>query len=84
MTCQNLWLWISDHPPTETGWYATTHCWDPYEGIFPGAHFWNAEWISEGHPIGQRSPMAFTSKAEALEWAYQHDPEGSSSLIRGH
>jgi hypothetical protein len=69
-------IWIpNDDDPTKVGWYAVTRCWDLEEGIFPDAHFWDGRTWDPNYPIGERSPMAFDSKKEALDWGYEHDPE---------
>lgn len=80
------WLWIRNHPPTESGWYATTHCFDPEEGIFPGAYFWDGvSWIFDDLvwgtlPLLNRSSVTFPSKSAAEKWAYEHDPEGPTQM----
>jgi hypothetical protein len=68
------WTEISpqDHPPL-SGWYAVLRCWEPEEGVFPDAVHWPSDdwdvWIV------RRSPKPFASHGDALDWAYENDPE---------
>ena len=64
--------WDYDNDPTEDGWYAVLVCYDPQEGIFPMAAYWNGRWekkcvIAIGHRCN--------TEAEAERLAYDHDPE---------
>lgn len=73
------WLAVSEHPPTVVGWYATTNCWDPEEGIFPDANYWTgSNWASDA-PVSQRSDMTFDGPDDARAWAYAHDAEDEPS-----
>lgn len=56
------------------GWYATLHCWDECEGMFPGANYWDGEnWRSTLPICGHAGP--FETSKDAAAWAYAHDPE---------
>lgn len=61
--------------PLGPGWYATCHCWDPAEGVFPGAHYWDGKQWDEDLPFDAFSSVAFATRVEAEEWAHDHDPE---------
>lgn len=62
--------------PTEVGWYATIQTWDPMEGMFPGAHYWDSkEWLDKGRASISYWPIVFASKEEAEKYARDHDPE---------
>lgn len=69
--------------PAKIGWYATLHTWDPLEGLFPGAHYWDGKlWRTElgGVLSGTRAsvsywPIVFESREEAEVYADEHDPE---------
>lgn len=66
-------LWEQDNKG-EPGWYATVHCWDIQEGMFPRANLWNGEkWDWDGPIIAHAGP--FETKEAAQEWANKHDPE---------
>lgn len=67
--------WTSDNP-TERGWYATVHCWDPNEGMFPGAHYWDGEqWQPRTSASIQHWRKIFETEQEAKDYAWEHDPE---------
>ena len=60
------------------GWYATVHCWEPEEGMFPGAHRWDGKkWEWDGPIVAHAGP--FATKEEAKAWADAHDPEAAPS-----
>ena len=65
--------------PTEPGWYATLHCWDANEGVFPGATQWTGSaWETENRHaavVGYAGP--FPSQEEASAWADVNDPDNS-------
>lgn len=66
------WAWDSE--PASSGWYATTHCWDVHEGMFPGANEWDGEkWLSGLPIIGYAGP--FENKETAEAWAWANDVE---------
>lgn len=68
-------VWTSDDP-VEPGWYATIHCWDPDEGMFPGAHYWNGEhWQPQTSASIQHWRKVFETELEASDYAWEHDPE---------
>lgn len=68
-----------DGTPSEPGFYATFECWDPEEGIFPGAHYWTGKiWIGrlfKTNSIGYLVTPPFGSPEEAEEYARANDPE---------
>lgn len=65
-----------DESPTEIGWYATLHTWDPMEGFFPDAHYWDGkEWLDRGRASISYWPTVFPSKEEAKNYADEHDPD---------
>lgn len=67
--------WIEDSPPSDApGWYAALRCFDPLEGFFPIAAYWDGEAWSEpavSHHIGLVQRDATAAKALAEE----NDPE---------
>lgn len=66
---------LSDRPG-QIGWYATLLCWDPLEGMFPAAHYWNgAKWEPETNAGIQYWPIIFESKQEAKNYADENDPD---------
>ena len=66
--------WLEDDP-TEIGWYAVVYCFDPHEGMFPTANYWDGTaWRHRG-PIILRSPNTFPDMTTASDWARAHDPE---------
>lgn len=68
------WIFVSDRPPTVDGWYAVTICYDPHEGLFPGAAY-----ATGGEFKQQKAVLAyfgpFDTKDEAHKAAYEHDME---------
>lgn len=67
---------IDSGPLERQGWYATLHSWDPNEGIFPGAHYWDgARWQPETTAALQYWPTVFETEEEACAYAYEHDPD---------
>jgi hypothetical protein len=72
---QAVWIDVRDAPATAAGWYATVSCWDPHEGLFPGAHYWNGRQWAHGPAIVRRSPHPFETEASATQYARDHDPE---------
>ena len=81
MTHPTDWCW--DPMPAVDGWFAVVRCWDLDEGMFP-----DAVWV-EGGKVGPHDSggmMAdgsqhagpFATKAEALKWGCDHDPEDTS------
>ena len=75
------WCW--DPMPAVDGWFAVIRCWEPEEGMFPGA-----VWATNGQvessdnggmtTDGSGHAGPFSTKAEALSWGYDHDPEDPS------
>jgi len=63
-----------DETPPMTGWYATLHCWDPYEGFFPGSAFWHGETWSNSLPIVAWAGP-FDTMEDAEKWADENDPD---------
>jgi hypothetical protein len=67
--------WIFDDRPKKVGWYAVSYCWELYEGIFPGASYWDGEiWNPELPIFGYQGP--FLNEELSKEWAYAHDYGG--------
>lgn len=69
--------WV-EGKPSEPGWYATVHGWEPQEGAFPGAHYWDGTaWTEPATKVVILMWMApaFPSQEEAHRWAYDHDPD---------
>ena len=68
-------LWEYDKNPTQEGWYPVLLCWDPNEGHFPAAAYWDGERWTSG-PVAAFVPMApCADLKEARDWAYKYDPE---------
>jgi len=75
----NPWISVYDSLPAETGWYPVLICWEPREGFFPDAAYWNGtEFLDESssprpysHYINQ--PCDSFTEAEAL--ADDNDPD---------
>lgn len=69
--------WVYEQNTGPTGWYAVLRCWDPREGIFPGAVWWyeteGGRWEGTGGVIGHAGP--FVGRTAAEKWAYDNDPE---------
>jgi hypothetical protein len=66
--------WYYFKKPTKAGWYATTYCWDPMEGVFVGANKWDGSNWEESLPVGGHFGP-FESEELAQAWAEEHDPE---------
>jgi len=64
--------WTYDKP-LSPGWYAVVKCWEPSEGYFPDANFWDGQSWQERQPILQRSPVSFDTQVAARAWADAHD-----------
>lgn len=60
------WTW-EDKPPVP-GWYAVLYCWEPQEGVFTDAAYWNGQVWSQSLPIGGYAGP-FADEAEARAWA---------------
>lgn len=71
----DTWVVAASFMPAESGWYAILVCWDPEEGYFPNADFFDGETWHEYSPrlITYRSPTPFMAKEPAHAWAYTHD-----------
>ena len=65
------WEFLKD--PIEAGWYAVLICYDPREGIFPGAAHWDGKKWSRKSVSGFGGKCDTEKEAEAL--AYEHDPD---------
>ena len=86
MTHPTDWCW--DPMPAVNGWFAVIRCWDPAEGMFPGA-----AWATGGKVLppanngmatdGSGHAGPFPTEARARKWAYDHDPE-APSWMRTH
>jgi hypothetical protein len=64
-----------ENSPSETGWYPTITCWEPEEGMFPGAHYWDgSDWRDGKHVIGFW-PKRFDREQDAEEYARYNDLE---------
>ena len=74
MTKSIFLSFLCDSKPVEKGWYATLHCWDPQEGFFPGAAFWNGKSFDSGRPISNFVDKVFKNKEDAEKFAYDNDP----------
>lgn len=68
-----IWEWHSDNPKT-AGFYAILFCYDPDEGTFPDSRFWDGKEWDESLPIVWVSSIAFPTKEDAEDWAYENDP----------
>ena len=65
---------FDDRLPPQPGWYATLHCWDSTEGVFPQATEWLGDRWAESFPfVAWQGPFADEEAAE--RWADEHDPE---------
>ena len=70
------WRALPDDPKTlPPGWYSILYCWEPGEGTFPGAAYWNGSKWSDRLPIVEVSSGAFCDEAAARKWADENDPE---------
>jgi hypothetical protein len=66
---------LSDNP-TSPGWYATLHCWDVEEGMFPSAHYWTgSRWQPETSAGIQHWPIMFDTEDDARQYADDNDPD---------
>lgn len=61
--------------PLPPGWYAILYCWDPHEGFFPGAAYWNGSAWSRDVPIVEISACDFADEVSAEKWADDNDPD---------
>ena len=72
MSDDNFWNY-TEGPPDTCGWYAVLICYDPMEGAFPQAAFW------DGYTWSRKAVSAWGASREtsalALELAYEHDPD---------
>lgn len=58
------------------GWYPVLLCWDPNEGIFPNAAYWDGtEWKETIGPVNNYWRIWFATQAASYRYAYDHDPE---------
>lgn len=74
ITCGQINGNNSDDPPAQHGWYATMHSWDPVEGMFPGAHYWDGkQWQPQTSAGILYWPIKFDSEDEAKRYADEHD-----------
>ena len=65
------WEFLKD--PSENGWYAVLICYDPQEGIFPSAAYWDGEKWS--HKSVSGFGVKCETEKEAEDLAYAHDPD---------
>ena len=72
--------WTFSDRPQAPGWYATLHSWDANEATFPDAHYWDGKVWDKKLPFTAHSSQVFVFKQNALDWAYDNDPEGSRKL----
>ena len=65
--------WDFFNKPGEQGWYAVLICYDPQEGVFPSAGYW------DGQKWDRKAVSGFGVKRdtelEAKALAYEHDPD---------
>ena len=66
--------WTFTEKPVKPGWYATLHCWDAQEGIFPGSNYWDGEYWDESLPFTAYAGP-FDDERSAEQWADDHDVE---------
>ena len=59
--------------PNEPGWYAVLICYDPLEGISPGAGYWDGQKWNRKAVLGFGEKCETEAEAEAL--AYENDPD---------
>lgn len=70
------WSFDDKFKPTAVGWYAALKCWDPEEGLFPDALYWDgAKWLNQTRASYSFMPEVFPTAEEAKAWAYKHDPD---------
>ena len=67
--------WCEGNAPTTPGWYAVACVWDIREGICLYANYWNGTVWNDEIPVTMYNGP-FPSDTEALQWAYENDPEG--------
>lgn len=62
-----------DESPKEAGWYAVLLCWEPREGFFPGAAYWDGARFNET-AVSHFIPQPFEDEQTAKDSAYENDP----------
>jgi hypothetical protein len=65
--------WEFTKEPAEPGWYAILICYDPREGIFPDAGYWDGTKWDRKAVSGHGDRCESMELAEAL--AYENDPD---------
>lgn len=65
--------WNGMQDPKAPGWYAVLICYDPQEGIFPSAAYWDGEKWNRKAVSGFGERRETEAEAEAL--AYENDPD---------
>jgi hypothetical protein len=63
-----------DDKPKVKGWYATLHCWDIEEGMFPGAAYWEGDRFDTDLPITAFIDHVFETEQAADDAAWENDP----------
>lgn len=69
---KNKWDHDAKAPP-KPGIYAILYCWEPQEGVFDGAAYWNGKKWDQELPIGAFSFQPFKTIKEAEEWAERNN-----------
>jgi hypothetical protein len=72
MTLSKWSPWDKSADPTENGWYAVVLMYDPCEGAFLSAWYWEGKWGTTA-VIGWNGP--FESRELAEKFGYDNDPE---------
>lgn len=77
--------WLYQYNPVEVGWYATLTCWEPLEGRFPGATYWDGTgWKTRRKSaIVAFSSEPLESEELARQWAEDNDPDDVEDGDRG-
>lgn len=69
------WTWYEE--PPGLGWYAILECWEPEEGMFPGATLVQSLPLAGSHASGLVAHAGpFPTREAAEAWAQAHDPDG--------
>ena len=72
---EHWWDAWTEGPPELAGWYAIRWCYYAEEGEFTDVDYWNGSRWEEDLPMILRSPTQFASRAEALKWSLDHEPQ---------
>jgi len=71
---------INDPRPKQRGWYAVLICWEPEEGHFPDAAYWDGEnfdkqkFLSSISPVSDFIDKVFDTKDAAHKYAHEKNP----------